>query len=130
MSAQNKNTNTPQAKTPDKKKQIIIGVICAILCLNVMWTIMQNKFTPKLDGVKTDIAGVEQRVTKIETDGLPDVANLKSDFAGLRTTADVLSERIQQLLKLEEQQLEYLEAQTAAQKARVEALRKLAAPAE
>lgn len=127
MSAQNKK-DTP--KTPDKKKQIIIGVICAIVCLNVMWTIMQNKFTPKLDGVKTDIAGVEQRVTKIETDGLPDVANLKSDFAGLRTTADVLSERIQQLLKLEEQQLEYLEAQTAAQKARVEALRKLAAPAE
>ena len=127
MSAQNKK-DTP--KTPDKKKQIIIGVICAIVCLNVMWTIMQNKFTPKLDGVKTDIAGVEQRVTKIETDGLPDVANLKSDFAGLRTTADVLSERIQQLLKLEEQQLEYLEAQTAAQKARVEALRKLVAPAE
>ena len=127
MSAQNKK-DTP--KTPDKKKQIIIGVICAIVCVNVMWTIMQNKFTPKLDGVKTDIAGVEQRVTKIETDGLPDVANLKSDFAGLRTTADVLSERIQQLLKLEEQQLEYLEAQTAAQKARVEALRKLAAPAE
>ncbi|MBQ7215930.1 MAG: hypothetical protein IJS39_08080 [Synergistaceae bacterium] len=130
MSTQNKNTNTSQAKTPDKKKQIIIGVICAIVCLNVMWTIMQNKFTPKLDGVKSDVAGVEQRITKIETDGIPDVANLKADFAELRKAADDLSGRIQQLLKLEEEQLAYLEAQTAAQKARVEALRKLAAPAE
>ncbi len=130
MSAQNKKNIPPQPKTPDRKKQIIIGVICAIVCLNVMWTIMQNKFTPKLDGVKSDIAGVEQRVAKIETDGLPDVANLKSDFAGLRAAADDLSARIQQLLKLEEEQLAYLEAQTAAQKARVEALRKLAAPAE
>ena len=130
MSAQNKKNNPPQPKTPDKKKQIIIGVICAIVCLNVMWTIMQNKFTPKLDSVKSDVAGVEQRITKIETDGLPDVANLKADFAELRKTADELSGRIQQLLKLEEEQLAYLEAQTAAQKARVEALRKLAAPAE
>ena len=128
MSAQNKKNDTPKA--PDKKKQIIIGVICAIVCLNVMWTIMQNKFTPKLDGVKSDVAGVEQRITKIETDGIPDVANLKADFAELRKAADDLSGRIQQLLKLEEEQLAYLEAQTAAQKARVEALRKLAAPAE
>ena len=130
MSAHNKNTNTPQTQAPDRKKQIIIGVICAILCLNVMWTIMQNKFAPKLDGVKSDIARVEQRLNKIENDGLPDVANLKTDFAGLREAADNLSERMQQLLKLEEEQLAYLEAQTAAQKARVEALRKLAAPTE
>ncbi len=130
MSAQNKKSTPPQPKTPDKKKQIIIGVICAIVCFNVMWTIMQNKFTPKLDGVKSDIAGVEQRVAKLETDGIPDVANLRADFAGLRKSADDLSARMQQLLKLEEEQLAYLEAQTAAQKARVEALRKLAAPAE
>ncbi len=130
MSAQNKKNIPPQPKTPDRKKQIIIGVICAIVCLNVMWTIMQNKFTPKLDGVKSDVAGVEQRIAKIETDGIPDVANLKTDFEGLRKAADTLSERMQQLLKLEEEQLAYLEAQTAAQKARVEALRKLAAPAE
>ncbi len=131
MSAQNKkNTNTPQLKTPDRKKQIIIGVICAIFCLNVMWTIMQNKFTPKLDSVKADVAGVEQRIAKIEHEGIPDVANLKSDFDSLRKAADDISARMQQLLKLEEEQLAYLEAQTAAQKARVEALRKLAAPAE
>ena len=114
----------------NKKKQIIIGVICAILFLNIMWTIMQNKFTPKLDSVKTDIAGVEQRVAKIESDGIPDVADLKAEFAALKAVSDTFSERVRQLLKLEEDQLASLEVQVEAQKARVEALRKLASPAE
>ena len=113
-----------------KKKQIIVIVICAILALNIMWTIMQNKFTPKLDSVKSDIAAVEQRMTKVETNGIPDVADLKAEFAALKAVSDKFSERIEQLLKLEEGQLAALEAQTAAQKARVEALRKLASPAE
>lgn len=127
MSAQNKKN---QAPAPDKKKQIIIGIICVIVLLNIMWTIMQNKFAPKLDSVKTDIAGVEQRIAKIETNGIPDVANLKSEFAALKAVSDTFSERINQLLKLEENQLAALEAQVEAQKARVEALKKLASPAE
>ena len=114
----------------NKKKQIIIGIVCAIVALNVMWTIMQNKFTPKLDSVKTDIAGVEQRIAKVEQEGIPDVANLKAEFAALKAVSDKFSERVGEMLKLEEEQLAFLEAQTAAQKARVEALRKLAAPAE
>ena len=113
----------------DKKKQIIIGVICAILFLNIMWTIMQNKFTPKLDSVKADVAGVAQRIEKLENGGIPDVADLKAEFAALKTVADNFSERTKQLLKLEEDQLAALEAQTAAQKARVEALKKLIEPA-
>ena len=113
-----------------KKKQIIIGVVCAILALNIMWTIMQNKFTPKLDSVKADIAAVEQRITKVETNGIPDVADLKAEFAALKEVSDKFSERVEQLLKLEEDQLEALEAQVAAQKARVEALKQLAAQSE
>ena len=66
MSAQNNNS----PKQPDKKKQIIIGVICVILLLNVMWTVMQNKFAPKLDEFKkeinTAIAALDSRITKIE----------------------------------------------------------------
>ncbi len=116
-------------KAPDKKKQIIIGAICLILFMNVVWTIMQNKFTPKLDSVKADVAGVAQRIEKIENGGLPDVADLKSDFASLKAVADNFSERAKQLLKLEEDQLAALEAQTAAQRARVEALKKLIEPA-
>ena len=127
MSAQNKKNS---AQTPDKKKQIIIGVICVILFLNVMWTIMQNKFAPKLDNVKTDIAGVEQRIANIEQNGIPDVADLKNEFAALKAVSDKFSERINQLLKLEEDQLAALEAQIEAQRARVEALKKLASPAE
>ena len=72
----------------DKKKQIIIGVICAILFLNIMWTIMQNKFTPKLDSVKADVAGVAQRIEKLENGGIPDVADLIRNFnrcAAVRT---------------------------------------------
>lgn len=113
-----------------KKKQIIVGVICVILALNIMWTIMQNKFTPKLDSVKVDIAGVEQRIAKVEQEGIPDVADLKEEFAALKAVSDKFSERVEQLLRLEEDQLAALEAQTEAQRARVEALKKLAAPAE
>ena len=81
MSAQ-KNNNSP--KPADKKKQILIGVICVIVLLNVMWTVMQNKFTPKLDEFKkevnTAIAALDERITKIEKSGFTDVENIKAEF--------------------------------------------------
>lgn len=123
MGAQ-KNNNPPKT---DSKKKIIIGVICVILLLNVMWTIMQNKFTPKLDEVKAGMAAIEQRLAKIEKGGIPDVANLKEDFAALKAVSDKFADRLTQTLKSEEDQLAYLEAQVEAQKARVEAMKKLAA---
>lgn len=123
MGAQ-KNNNPPKT---DSKKKIIIGVICVILLLNVMWTIMQNKFTPKLDEVKAGMAAIEQRLAKIEKGGIPDVANLKEDFAALKAVSDKFADRLTQTLKTEEDQLAYLEAQVEAQKARVEAMKKLAA---
>ena len=122
MSKQN-NTTQPA----DKKKQIIIGIVAVILLLNIMWTVMQNKFAPKLDAVKSDVAGVEQRLTKIEQGGLPDVANLKGDFETLKAVSAKFKEQVKTMLKAEEDQLAYLEAQVEAQKARVEELRKLAA---
>lgn len=115
------------AKPADKKKHIIIGIIALILVLNIMWTVMQNKFTPKLDGVKADVAGIEKRLAKIEQGGLPDVANLKGDFEALKAVSDKFAVQVQKMLKAEEDQLAYLEAQAEAQKARVEELRKLAA---
>ena len=119
-----KNNNPPKT---DSKKKIIIGVICVILLLNIMWTIMQNKFTPKLDEVKAGMAAIEQRLAKIEKGGIPDVANLKEDFAALKAVSDKFADRLTQTLKTEEDQLAYLEAQVEAQKARVEAMKKLAA---
>ena len=115
------------AKPADKKKQIIIGIIAVILLLNIMWTVMQNKFTPKLDGIKTDVAGIEQRLASIEKGGLPDVANLKGDFEELKAVSAKFREQVKTMLKAEEDQLAYLEAQVEAQKARVEELRKLTA---
>ena len=124
MSAQ-KNTATTPADT--KKKHIIMGIIAVILLLNITWTIMQNKFTPRLDGIKADVAGIAQRLTNIEEGGLPQVANLKQEFEALKAVSENFSERVKKLLKAEEEHLAYLEAQAAAQKARVEELRKLAA---
>ena len=125
MSAQN-NKKNPQ-NTNDSKKKIIIGIVCLILLLNVMWTIMQNKFTPKLDEVKAGMAALEQRITKLEQGGLPDVADLREDFATLKAVSEKFSERLNQTLKTEEDQLAYLEAQVEAQKARVEELKKFSA---
>ncbi len=115
------------AKTPDKKKQIIIGVIAVILLLNIMWTVMQNKFTPKLDEVKAGMAALEQRIAKLEQGGMPDVAELKSDFAALKEISAAFTKQLDNAVKAEEEQLASLEAQTEAQKARVEALKKLSA---
>lgn len=123
MSAQ-KDKKTPQA--PDNKKKIIIGVVAVIVLLNIMWTIMQNKFAPKLDEVKAGMAALEQRLEKIEKGGLPDVANLKEDFEALRKVSDQFSERLKSSLKAEEEQLASLEAQVEAQRARVESLKKVA----
>ena len=122
MSAQ-KDKKAPQSA--DNKKKIIIGVIAVIVLLNIMWTVMQNRFSPKLDEVKAGLAAIEHRLDKIEQDGLPNVANLKDDFEELKTISAQFSERIKNSLKAEEEQLATLEAQVAAQKARVESLRKL-----
>lgn len=115
-----------EQKGLDKKKAIIISVICIILALNVMWTILQGKFTPKLDEVKAQMTALEQRITKLEQGGLPDVADLKTDFANLKAISEKFTERFTQSVKTEEDQLAYLEAQVEAQKARIEALKKLA----
>ncbi|MBQ9419171.1 MAG: hypothetical protein IJU31_02210 [Synergistaceae bacterium] len=114
---------TPQS-LKDKKKVIIIAVVCAILLLNIMWTVLQSKFTPKLDEVKAAVAALEQRIEKIEQGGFSNMAELKEDFAALKAVSDSFSERLSQSLKAEEDQLANLEAQVAAQKARVEALKK------
>lgn len=116
-----------QNKPKDKKKLIIIGIVCVILLLNIMWTVLQSKFTPKLDEVKSSMAALEQRITKLEQGGLPDVADLKSDFAALKSVSDKFSQRLSQTVKAEEDQLAYLEAQVEAQKARIEELKKLVA---
>ena len=108
----------------DKKKTIIIAAVCIILLLNIMWTVLQSKFTPKLDEVKAGMAALEQRIAKLEHGGLSNVADLKEDFAALKAVSENLSQRLSQSLKAEEEQLASLEAQVAAQKARVEALKK------
>ena len=123
--ATQKDKKAPQK--PDNTKKIIIGVIAVIVLLNIMWTVMQNKFTPKLDEVKAGMAALEHRIDKIENGGLPDVANLKEDFEALKAVSAQFSERLNKSLKAEEEQLAYLEAQVEAQKARVESLRKLTA---
>ena len=111
---------------PDNKKKIIIGVVAVIVLLNIMWTVTQNKFTPKLDEVKAGMAALEQRIAKLENGGLPDVANLKEEFAALKAVSDKFADRLSNSLKAEEDQLASLEAQVEAQKARVESLKKMA----
>lgn len=123
MSAQ-KDKKAPQK--PDNKKKIIIGVVAVIVLLNIMWTVAQNKFTPKLDEVKAGMAALEQRIAKLENGGLPDVANLKEEFAALKAVSDKFADRLNNSLKAEEDQLASLEAQVEAQKARVESLKKMA----
>ena len=123
MSAQ-KDKKAPQK--PDNKKKIIIGVVAVIVLLNIMWTVTQNKFTPKLDEVKAGMAALEQRIAKLENGGLPDVANLKEEFAALKAVSDKFADRLNNSLKAEEEQLASLEAQVEAQRARVESLKKMA----
>lgn len=123
MAAQ-KDKKAPQK--PDNTKKIIIGVVTVIVLLNIMWTVMQNKFTPKLDEVKAGMAALETRIAKLEQGGLPDVADLKEDFAALKAVSDKFAERLNASVKAEEEQLASLEAQVAAQKARVESLKKMA----
>ena len=90
---------------------------------------MQNKITPQFDALKTQmqagLEALEQRLTKLEQGGLPDVADLKADFAALRGIADNLGQSVKASLKAEEERLATLEAQVEAQKARVEALKKM-----
>ena len=107
-------------------KRTLLIIVAVVLVLNIMWTILQNKFTPKLDEVKAEQAKFEQRVSKLERGGLPDVADLKDDFAKLKELAGQYNAKIAELVKAEEEHLKTLEAQVAEQKARVEALKKIA----
>jgi len=52
------------------------------------------------------------------------MAELKEDFAAMKAVSDNLAERLKNSLKAEEDELANLEAQVAAQKAKVEALKK------
>ena len=119
MSAQNKNGSVPM----DKKKILIIAAVVVIVVLNILWTVLQNKFTPKLAEVNDLIAKVEARVTKLEQGGLPDVADLREEFSKLKEMAAGYEERLAQLRKAEEDQLATLQAQVEAQKSRVESLK-------
>ncbi len=119
MSAQNKKGSAPM----DKKKILIIAAVVVIVVLNILWTVLQNKFTPKLAEVNDLIAKVEARVTKLEQGGLPDVADLREEFSKLKELAAGYEERLAQLRKAEEDQLATLQAQVEAQKSRVESLK-------
>ena len=119
MSAQNKKGSAPM----DKKKIIVIAAIVVIVVLNILWTVLQNKFTPKLAEVNDLIAKVEARVTRLEQGGLPDVADLRDEFSKLKEMAAGYEERLAQLRKAEEDQLATLQAQVEAQKSRVESLK-------
>ena len=114
---------TAQKAPKDKKKTIIIAVVCVVVLLNIMWTIMQNKFAPKLDEVTKAMAALEQRIVKLEQGGFASV-ELKEDFAAMKAVSENLSQRLNQSLKAEEEELANLEAQVSAQRARVEALKK------
>ncbi|MBQ9526399.1 MAG: hypothetical protein IJR68_02215 [Fretibacterium sp.] len=107
----------------DKKKILIIAAVVVIVVLNILWTVLQNKFTPKLAEVNDLIAKVEARVTKLEQGGLPDVADLREEFSKLKEMAAGYEERLAQLRKAEEDQLATLQAQVEAQKSRVESLK-------
>lgn len=108
----------------DKKKTIFIAAVCVVVLLNIMWTVMQNKFAPRLDEVNKAMAALEQRIEKLEQGGLANVADLKEDFAAMKAVSENLAERLNQSLKAEEEELAQLEARVASQKARVEALKK------
>ena len=110
----------------NSSKRTLLIIVAVVLVLNVMWTILQNKFTPKLEEVKADQSKFEQRVAKLERGGLPDVADLKDDFAKLKELAGQYDAKLAELVKAEEEHLKTLEAQVAEQKARVEALKKMA----
>ena len=110
----------------DKKKIIIIAVVAVIVLLNIMWTVMQNKFAPKLDEVTKAMAVLEQRIEKLEQGGLSNVAELKEDFAAMKALSENLSERLTHSIKAEEEELAHLEAQVAAQKAHIEVLKEAA----
>ncbi len=108
------------------KKYIIIGGICAIVLLNIVWTVLQSKFTPKLAEVQSDMAKLEQRMLKLEQGGLPDVADIREDFGNLKKISEQYSNQIEKLTKLEEDKLKSLEEQVEAQKARLESIKNLA----
>lgn len=108
-----------------KKKVFIIGAICLIVLLNIVWTVLQNKFAPKLDAFKSDMAVLEQRIAKLEKGGLPDVADIREEFGALKQLSKQYSGQLEELIKIEEDKLKSLEEQTAAQKTRLEAIKNL-----
>ncbi|MBQ9564301.1 MAG: hypothetical protein IJU98_01825 [Synergistaceae bacterium] len=114
----------------DKKKIVVIGCIVVILLLNIMWTVLQNKFAPRVDEVRADLTKLEQRITKLEQGGLPDVADLREEFSSLKNISKGYEERLAQLVAAEEEQLATLQAQVERQKARVESLKQQVAPEE
>ena len=111
----------------NKKKLILIGAAVVLVILNVMWTVLQNKFTPRVDALREEFTKIEARLAKLEKDALPDVEAIRSELNALKLMSEAYEDRSSQLLKAEEAQLASLESQLATQKERVESLKKLGA---
>ena len=111
----------------NKKKLILIGAAVVLVILNVMWTLLQNKFTPRVDALKKKFTKIEARLSKLEKDALPDVEAIRSELNALKLMSEAYENRSSQLLKAEEAQLASLESQLAMQRERVESLKKLGA---
>ena len=82
-----------------KKKYFIIGAICLMVLLNIVWTVLQNKFTPRLDEFKTEMKNFEQRIAKLEQGGLPDVADIREEFGSLKKLSQQYSGQLESLIK-------------------------------
>ena len=111
----------------NKKKLILIGAAVVLVILNVMWTVLQNKFTPRVDALREEFTTIEARLAKLEKDALPDVEAIRSELNALKLMSEEYENRSTQLLKAEEAQLASLEAQLVTQRERVESLKKLGA---
>lgn len=108
-----------------KPKIIIISVIAVILVLNILWSLMQGKVTTEMQGVRAELAKMEERIAKMEQGGVPDLASLRTEFDELKKIGGNYEARLAALLEAEEGRLSQMKKDAEAQEAWVNALKKV-----
>lgn len=108
-----------------KPKIIIISVIAVILVLNILWSLMQGKVTTEMQGVRAELAKMEERIAKMEQGGVPDLASLRTEFDELKKIGGNYEARLAALLEAEEGRLSQMKKDAEAQETWVNALKKV-----
>jgi len=109
--------------------KVIVGIlILAVILLNTLWNSMENKIsesvTKEIASFKSELAKLDARVSEAEK-GTIDLDAVKDDITSIKKAGEDFGNKLNALVKAEEEKLARLEKDAENQKAYINELKSL-----